>query len=67
MRSTVPVPAGVVAVTWVALLTVNELAAVPPKFTADAPLRLVPVTVTDVPPAVGPLEGLTDVTVGGET
>ena len=35
-----------------------------PKWTAVAPVKLVPVTVTEVPPAVGPLEGLTPVTVG---
>ena len=48
------VPAGAVAVMLVALLTVNAVAAVPPKLTALAPWRLVPVIVTVVPPAVGP-------------
>ena len=42
-------------------------AAVPPKLTALAPVRLVPVTVTTVPPVVGPEAGLTPVTVGGAT
>ena len=37
----------------------------PPKLTAVAPLKLVPVMVTTVPPVVGPLLGLTAVTVGG--
>ena len=37
----------------------------PPKLTAVAPVKLVPVMVTTVPPAVGPLLGLTPVTVGG--
>ena len=32
--------------------------------TAVAPVKPVPVTVTEVPPAVGPLVGLTPVTVG---
>ena len=64
VTSTVPVPDGEVAVTDVALLTMTPVAAVAPKSTAVAPLRLVPVTVTEVPPAWGPLFGLTAVTVG---
>ena len=63
----VPVPAGEVAVIWVALLTVKEAAAVPPKLTAVAPLRFVPVIVTLVPPAGGPVLGLMPVTVGADT
>ena len=59
-----PVPAGDVAVIWVAELTVNPVAGVAPKFTAVAPVRLVPVIVTDVPPVVGPAVGEIDVTVG---
>ena len=39
---------------------------VEPKCTAVAPVRLVPLTVTRVPPAAGPFVGLTPVTVGGE-
>ena len=39
----------------------------PPKLTAVAPLKLVPVMVTTVPPVVGPLLGLTPVTLGGVT
>ena len=35
-----------------------------PNFTAVAPVKLVPVIVTVVPPAVGPEVGLTAVTVG---
>ena len=53
---TLPVvaPAGTVAIIWVAELTVN-VAAVPLKLTAVAPLRLLPVMTTDVPgvPLVG--------------
>ena len=53
--STAPaLPAGEVAVICVALLTVNEVAAVTPNFTAVAPVKLVPVMVTEVPPAVVP-------------
>ena len=39
----------------------------PPKLTAVAPLKSVPVMVTTVPPVVGPLLGLTPVTLGGVT
>ena len=65
VTSVVPVPAGDVAVMEVALLTVNDVALVAPNFTAVAPVKFVPVMVTDVPPAVGPLAGLSPVTVGG--
>ena len=65
--STVPVPAGAVAVICVALLTVKPVAAVAPKVTAVAPERLVPVMTTEVPPAVGPAVGETEVTVGADT
>ena len=65
VTSTVPVPAGEVAVIWLALLTLKEPAALPPNLTAVAPVKLVPVIVTLVPPADGPVFGLTLVTVGG--
>ena len=64
MTSTVPVPAGAVAVIEVAELTVKPVALVTPNFTADAPMKPVPVIVTDVPPAVGPDVGEIDVTLG---
>jgi hypothetical protein len=35
-----------------------------PKLTAVAPVKLVPVSVTAVPPAVGPVAGATAVTAG---
>ena len=44
-------------------LTANNVAAVAPNLTAVAPLRLVPVMITRVPPVVGPAAGLTLVTV----
>ncbi len=49
------VPAATVAVILVALTTVKALAAVPPKLTAVAPVKLVPVIVTICPvfPDVG--------------
>ena len=59
-----PVPAGAVAVICVALFTVKPLAAVAPKVTPVAPLRLVPVITTLVPPALDPDVGEIEVIVG---
>ena len=65
VMSTVPaLPAGAVAVMEVAELKV-KLALVEPNFTAVAPVKLVPVMATEVPPAVGPLVVPREVTVGG--
>ena len=65
VTSTAPsAPAGAIALIVVALSTTNCAAAWPPKFTPVAPVRLVPVIVTVVPPAGGPPFGLTDVTAG---
>jgi hypothetical protein len=67
LMSTVPAePAGEVATTWVAVFEVM-VAAVDPKLTAVAPDRLLPVIVTDVPHAAGPLTGLTPLTAGAGT
>ncbi|MEY9227940.1 hypothetical protein ABIF78_000263 [Bradyrhizobium japonicum] len=63
--STVPVPAGAVAVIWVAELTAKPVAAVAPNVTAVAPERFVPVMITVVPPVCEPDVGEIDVTVGG--
>jgi hypothetical protein len=57
-------PAGATAVSCVADRTVKLVAAVPPKVTAVVPRKLVPVTVTTVPPPVLPEKGDTPVTVG---
>ena len=58
-------PEGVTAVMDVPDITVNELAAVPLKVTAEVPAKPVPVIVTVCPPAEQRLgEGLNDVTVG---
>ena len=57
------VPAPTIAVILVALTTVKELAAVPPKLTAVAPVKFVPVIVTVCP--VPAEVGLKDVIVGG--
>jgi hypothetical protein len=59
------VPAGAVAVIDVALTTETPVAATPPILTPVAPVNPVPVIVTAVPPAVVPLVGEIDVTVGG--
>jgi hypothetical protein len=56
----VPLPS--MAVILVALFTVNEAAGVPPKLTALAPVKLVPVMVTLVP--AQPLAGVNAVMVG---
>ena len=63
LTSTVPVPAGAVAVIDVAELNV-KLADVAPNVTDVTPVKLVPVIVTLVLPALGPLVGEIDVTVG---
>ena len=57
-------PAGVTAVSSVALTIVNDAAGVEPKATAVATSRFVPVIVTDVPPAGRPKDGETEATVG---
>jgi hypothetical protein len=64
VTSTVPVPAGDVAVIDVVELTVKLVAAVAPKVTAVVPVKFVPVIVTEVPPVVGPAVGEIEVTVG---
>jgi hypothetical protein len=63
VRSTMPLPAGEVAVIEVALFTVN-VAFATPNLTPVAPVKLVPVIATEVPPDAGPLVGATTVTVG---
>jgi len=64
VTSTVPVAAGTAAVICVALLTVKLWARTVPKLTAVAPVKLEPVIITEVPPWVDPVLGLTAVTVG---
>ena len=54
VTSTVPVPAGLVAVIWVALTTVYVVAGATPNVTEVTAMKLVPVTVTDIPPAGEP-------------
>ena len=56
--------AGETAVIDVAELTTYEAAGTVPNFTALGPPRLVPVRVTDVPPATTPLLGEIALTAG---
>ena len=58
---------GETAVIDVAEVKVTLVAAVDPNLTVSPEANPVPVMVTDVPPAVVPLVGLTAVTVGGAT
>jgi hypothetical protein len=65
VTSTVPAEwAGEVVVISVSETTVNEAAAVVPKWTDVAPVKVVQVIVTGVPPAVGPDVGEIALTVG---
>ena len=65
VTATVPAAwAGVTAVSEVALLKVTEVDARPPKSTVAPLTKPVPVRVTGVPPAKGPLVGAIDVRVG---
>ncbi|MNU10284.1 hypothetical protein D3C72_2573480 [compost metagenome] len=52
---------------WVEPLNVKPLAAVPPKVTAVTPEKFVPLMITVVPPAAGPVVGEIEVTVGALT
>ena len=62
---TVPaIPAGDVAWICVSDRTVNVVALVVPNLTAEAAAKLVPVSVTTVPPAVVPVLTLNPLTVG---
>lgn len=66
VTDTLPVvPAATTAVTLVGETTVNDVAAVPPKLTAVAPVRFVPVIVTVAP--VPALVGVNDVITGAGT
>src|SRR5579862_8717355 len=64
VTSTVPVPVGDVAVIEVGEVIAATVALAVPNVTVSPVLNPVPVIVTLVPPAVGPVGGDTDVTVG---
>lgn len=55
---------GALTVSWVAETTERSEPTAVPNETEVAPTRLVPVTVTRVPPARGPVDGLRALTVG---
>ena len=61
------VPVGAVRVIEVDELTVKLVTAIPSIVTDVVPEKLVPITVTNVPPERGPTEGDTDVIVGAPT
>jgi hypothetical protein len=67
LTSTVPVPAGDMAVIDVSELTTKLVVDVPPKNTSVAFVNPVPVIVTDVPPAPDPDVGEIAVSVGAAT
>ena len=65
VTSTVPVPAGAVAVMLVSLSTVKTADGFPgPKSTLEASVSPAPLMVTADPPVLGPVSGLTAETVG---
>jgi hypothetical protein len=57
-------PLGETALSTVELLTVTSVALADPKLTLVAPVKLVPVIVTSVPPVSDPFFGESLVTVG---
>src|SRR6266513_3538000 len=62
-------PPGVVPVIWVVPITVRPASSVPPIVTLVTSMKLAPVIVMLVPPTIGPVAGLTAVTLiaaGGE-
>ena len=67
VTDTVPGPAGSTTVSCVELVRAMEVPGVVPKCTMVTVVKLVPVIVTVVPPARGPLAGLTLATVGAPT
>ncbi len=58
-------PEGTTAVIEVELTTVNEAASIPLNFTAEVPVKLVPVIVTVVPALAHSLVGVNEEIVGG--
>src|SRR5437867_2389189 len=64
VTATVPDPAGAVAVIDASLLKVKLVAFVPPNFTEVTPVKPEPLIVTVLPPAAGPCDGTSEVTIG---
>jgi len=67
VTSTMPVPAGLLAVIVEGLTMMTFVASAPPKETVAGPTKFVPVMVTAVPPFVRPDGGEMPVTIGGGT
>ena len=68
-KDTLTTPAAcavVLAVTFVALITLTVVANDVPKVTELVPVRFVPLIVTVVPPSVEPTTGVTEMLVGAE-
>ena len=65
LTSTAPVPDGEVAVICVVLLIVKVATLFEPKATVEAGVKLVPVMITEDPPAFGPVVLERPVMVGG--
>ena len=65
LTSTAPVPDGEVAVICVELFLVNVVTLFVPKATVEDSVKLVPVMITEVPPAFGPVDLERPVIVGG--
>ena len=65
--STVPVPAGAIAVRFKVFCTLKLIASLLPNFTAVVLKRLFPLIETKVPPMIGPFLGEIALTVGGVT
>ena len=61
---TVPAACAVVVPVMLVAVTVDTVRAEPPNETVAPVWNPVPATVTDDPPAIGPLFGVTEVTVG---
>ena len=59
--------AGVIAVICVSEFTTKLFALAPPIITLRVPVKYIPLMVMDVPPAIGPVYGFTDVIVGAAT
>src|SRR5664279_3916688 len=59
-----PVPGAVIATQVVAEVQVNLVTAIPPTVIAEVPVKDCPVIVIRVPPAAGPLRGVTAVMLG---
>ncbi len=64
LTSTVPVPAGLIAVSWLSVSTDEGRTGLVPKKITEVPVKPLPKTCTGVPPAAGPLAGTSPVTVG---